>query len=202
MGLAGSLHHVPGLSRCRAARSRARPRPLSPRPGGGDCARPRPAEGAGCDFSELRPWPSAQGRRASLPPQPSPDAAASVRLTSLFNQTTLIFERQGSPREERCGSRIDHRAHTLHAPGPRPGAWLDPPPRHSRTALNSTWEPAAEGKRVGPSPLCTATTSPTSGGRRLSFLSKEQGGRMSFSGPGGRSQLGSGSHVLAPPTRA
>lgn len=202
MGLAGSLHHVPGLSRCGAARSRARPRPLSPRPGGGDCARPRPAEGAGCDFSELRPWPSAQGRRASLPPQPSPDAAGSVRLTSLFNQTTLIFERQDSPREERCGSRIDHRAHTLHVPGPLPGAWLDPPAPAQRDGLELHLGAGAEGKRVGPSPLCAATTSPTSGGRRLSFLSEEQGGRTSFSGPGGRSQLGSGSHVLAPPTWA
>lgn len=141
-----------------------------------------------------------------LLPQRSPDAAGSVRLTSLFNQTKLIFERQDSPREERrsaaTGSRINHKTQIPYVPGPLPGAWSGPLVWALRNGLElHLGARQLRGSLPGRSPLCTATSLPTSG-KRFSFFSKERGRATSFSSPEGHGQHGSCSHIPVPPTWA
>lgn len=98
----------------------------------------RPAEACGrrgVRFFRTATLAVCTGAPSLAPASAVPRCCGVCEAKSLFNQTTLIFERQDSPREERCGSRIDHRAHTLHVPSPRPGAWLDPPAPAQRDGL-------------------------------------------------------------------
>lgn len=124
-GSAGAERRGPGLGQ-----GHCHPDPEAGTAPGRGLRKARGAIFQNCDPGRLHRGAEPRSRLSRVP-----RCCGVCEAKSLFNQTTLIFERQDSPREERCGSRIDHRAHTLHAPSPRPGAWLDPPAPAQRDGL-------------------------------------------------------------------